>query len=196
MDIQSSVGKLEYYDFDANWDAFLRAWRSPPVAHAADLDAAIWREMGFFKNYRHGDPLWKQTKTTYWIYKLAELAQAKAREERHAAMYRRTMDVVCPRLSSSALYYRVCFAEVIKGCEPRPGTIESFGMPEGAFVFKNALLECARALFPAGSVGMFTLNGRTLIVVDSKTVLDPFGYYFHRHDDDPKYDLSTRTTST
>lgn len=188
------MDRLEYYDFDTNWGPFLRAWLSPSVAHAAELDVAFWRDMGFFKGYKHGDPLWKQTKTTYWIVKLVELANAKSSAERHVAMYRRTMAVVCPRISSSDLYYKVCFREVIKGCEPQPGTLESFAMPEGGFVFRNALLECARALFPAGSVGMFTLNGRTLVVVDSKTVVDPFGYYFYKHDDNPTYDL-TRTTS-
>lgn len=189
-----SLNAMSYYEFDANWESFLHVWNTPRVQHSLELDIHLWKEMGFFHTYTKGDPLWKQTKTTYWLSKCVELAKNRSNAERHIHMFKRTMSVVCPRISTTELYYKTCFKMVIRDCEPKPNTIESFIIPEGVFIFKNTMLECARLLFPNNPVGMCMLNGRMITVVSPMNILfDLFGYYFDKYDKNVKYDLSTFT---
>ena len=181
---------LSYYDFDANWPMFLQVWEDPEVQQALILDIQFWKELGFFKKYKQGDPLWKETRTTYWIGKCVELAHERAKRESHVAMFKRTMSVVCPRLSKKNVYYKTCFGATIKDCEPKPNTIEWFVMPEGPFVFRRTMLACAKMLFPSNTINVCIISNRMTTIIDSKIVFDLFGFYFNKYDKDVRYYLS------
>lgn len=184
---------LSYYDFDSNWKAFLRAWNDPDVQRAFALDISFWTELGFFKNYKNGDPLWKQTKTTYWIGKCVERAQNKLRKESHIALFKRTMSSFCPGLSSAKHYYKACFGSVVKDCEPRPNTIEWFIIPEGPFIFRNSMLACAKIMFQTEDINVCMIGGRMVTLVKSNIVFDLFGYYFDKYDGIDRYRLSNQS---
>lgn len=169
---------MQYFDFRTNWQEFLKAWRQ--VDYHVELDIAYWKGFGFFKNFKPGDPLWRQTKTSYWIVKITENANNKIKTEMHVQKYKRTMQnqYIYPIMDYKESYYKRFFKNVYDECTPKPDTIDAFYMPEGTFIFKSSMLGCARILFPQEEIKQISCSGRVHTTIPRlNIVFNLFDYY-------------------
>jgi hypothetical protein len=169
---------MQYYDFRSNWLEFLKAWKQ--VDYYIELDIAKWKELGLFKNFKLGDPLWKQTRSTYWVIKNTEKANLKIQTEMHIQKYKLTMETQFPYQirDYKESYYKNCFKYVYEECEPKPDTIDAFYIPEGSYIFRYSIYECARILFPNEEILQLLCNGHVHTVIPRlNIVFNLFEYY-------------------
>lgn len=167
-----------YYDFDANWDSFLKAWYSHEVQYTLALEIECLKSIGFFKYYQHGDPLWKHTRSLYWKLRCAARAQQIMKDEQHLIKFRRTMTnqfgFPC---NMKNFFYTTCFSTLVERCHPVKDTIHAFIMPELSFLLKQSMQKCAETLFPGEIIEI-----KNDVITIKKTIqFDLFGYYNQKY---------------
>jgi len=177
-----------YYDFDQNWETFLQVWKSHEVQHSMLLDIEASKLLGFFANYRKGEPLWKYTRTLYWKLKINEIARADADSKNHAFKIKKSLHNFGLNIDVKTFYDKVYISRIASDYNPKPDTIDSFIMPEGSYIFLKSLALCAKILFPDDSVRIDFVNLRRCVVIKEKHIIfDLFGYYFWEHDHKMEY---------
>lgn len=168
-----------YYDFDANWQEFLGVWKTPEVQYALALDIEIWKPLGYFKNYRPGDDLWKYTKTLYWNLKAMNMANEIAKRDRPK------LNKVMMHQFGFTVQYNI--KATYETCFPQSNTIHAFMMPEAELILKHSLLECANKL-----LGGAIMTSEYILIPSKKIVFDLIGYYQYKYDKNMSYDLSKK----
>ena len=172
----------KYYDFDVNWNTFIKVWNSDTVQHAMEIDMTQWKEIGFFKFYIPGNPLWKETRTTYWTIKLTEQALNKIHNNNYINKIKK-IDNCMFRHHTNKLYRKIIFKHVIEECEPKQDTIDSLYMPEGFMIFKMAMRTCAYELFPNEIIRcLYNKNKWCILIPRLEIVFDLFSYYSWKYD--------------
>lgn len=168
-----------YYDFDVNWDSFLKAWYSHDVQYTLALEMECNKPLGFFKYYQPGDPLWKYSQSLYWKLRCAARAQQLMKEEQHLMKFKRTMQSQFGFLNNSKdFYYATCFKATVERCYPQPNTIHAFIMPELSFLLKNTMRQCAQTLFPQDLVEMTNDN---IVMINKSIKFDLLGFYNQKY---------------
>ena len=145
-----------YYDFEENWPAFLKAWKSDNVQESFEIDRCKWAKLGLFRDYVDGAPLWKESRIMYWTMRILEAASDKIKAENHLSKFEKSMERAGIRYSSKDVlrraYNKICFKEVYDSCSPKPDSIESFVIPDGKYILQNAMFACAEELFPTEEI--------------------------------------------
>lgn len=169
-----------YYDFDTNWDAFLKAWYSHDVQHILALEIECLKTLGFFKHYQAGDPLWKHTQSLYWKLRCAAKAQQLLKDEQHLVKFSRTMQTQFGfPLNTKDFYYATCFHKAVERCYPVKDTIHAFIMPELSFILKQTMHKCAETLFPGEIIEITKDN---IVTVKKNIKFDLLGFYNQKYD--------------
>lgn len=181
----------QYFDFEAHWREFLDLWNKDEVKHAFELDIYRLKELdiGRWRSYKHGDPLWKMSGNMYWPIKIAERAQELCRQEQHLHKMKKTLRNMGWHLRDpSATYRKVCMPEVLRECSPKQDSLESFVFSEGIFVYANSMFIIARHMFPGEEVKLIYSSGTPRVLVPrQKIVFDLMRYYYHKYDKKPSH---------
>jgi hypothetical protein len=178
-----------YYDFDGNWEGFVIAWNSREVQRCLELDIAKWQEFGYFRTYKHGDPIWTHSKMCYWITKLTNLAHEKITRENHVEKFKKIMGNQFGIKYSDAkkAYLKLYFKDIFESCKPKKDTIDSFIIPEGPTILKHTMKSCAHYLFPNEEIITIKKEFRNVVLIPRlKIVFNLFDYYFLNYDNDQK----------
>lgn len=167
------------YDFDSNWNIFLKAWYSHDVQYTLALEMEGLKSLGFFKYYQKGDPLWKHTQSLYWKLRCAAKAQQLMHQEQHICKFQRTMQTQFGfPINSKDFYYATCFKTTVERCHPEKDTIHAFIMPELSFLLKNTMRKCAEVIFPAEIIEITNDN---IITVNKHIKFDLIRYYNQKY---------------
>lgn len=173
---------LPYFDFYANWHRVLHAWNSDSVQHALALDIGHASQLGFFRTYKLGDPLWKESRTHYWTTRLTRQALQKMEDEHYYKHFERSMANAgiryCSRDQMKLACNAACFKHVYKECIPDPTCIHSFYFPEGSFLLPFTIKTLAASLFPDDTFTIIYHRGKKKLFSENlKCIVDFFDYY-------------------
>lgn len=170
---------MNYYDFDANWDSFLKSWYSHEVQHALKIEIECYKPLGFFKHYQQGDPLWKHTKSLYWKLRCVARAKQLMIHEQHLTKFKKTMQTQFgfPHDTTNH-YFATCFSKQVERCHPVKDTIHAFIIPELSFLLKRTMRTCAEVLFPTEIIEITTDN---VITIGKHIKFDLLGFYNERY---------------
>lgn len=194
-----------YYDFRANWPAFLEAWNGCDVQEqlCADMQRFCAGAHAFcvstragaqaHRRYTRGDPLWWYSATPYWHDRAAERALERVREERMLSSYKKTMNNLGFRYktkgSLEGAFFNTCFEDIVKDCYPERGTLDAFIAPGSEGYLSGTYYAAARALFPGETViHSISYVGNCVLLPDHKVLFDISGYYFDKPVHCAKYD--------
>lgn len=167
---------MDHYDFSKNWQTFLNAWYEPNTQYNLQLDIDKWKSFGLFKNYVLGGPLWKESKAMFWTLKITERAIQLKNHENHLNKFKKTMKNFYNNVNYEKMYYKMCFKDVCKQCEPKENTLEAFIMPQGKHILKNSMLQCAYNIFPNDEISL--LDNYTIVIKSKNIKFDINEYYF------------------
>jgi hypothetical protein len=177
----------KYYDFRANWDEFLRCWKSDAVQDELEYDIQDWCENHAFlmpdgsnPAWKRGAPLWRLSRTDYWHQKNNAAAEEYVERNGCLAKFKRTMEqqgrVFRDRHTAWEAFYEICWDQIIKDVEPKPDTLESMILVMGGGFLYNALSTAARRMFPVEDV--IYAKGGMVLLPEQKLVFDFMTYYY------------------
>lgn len=177
----------KYYDFRSNWTEFLKAWKSPSVQDVLYEDMQNWcRDHAYYEPdgtkpvYKHGDPLWKFSRTDYWATKHMDAANDYVEQNDCVAKFKRTMEQQGRKFSDDdaayEAFFEICFDDICSLFEPKPDTLESMIMIMGGQFLYPAMAEAARVMELDDYI-VQTEEG-VVLLPGKKLVFDFTGYYF------------------
>ena len=187
-----------YFDFDENWQQFLRIWKTEPVQRVLDEHMEIWcTNQAYFENMPDGSyrrpswnrstPLWRLSRTDYWHNKITKTLHDNTQAEhrwfvdglRRAGLKRKLDEDDTWRMyikqKSDMLYERN---------SPRKDSIDSFIMRMGKNYLHSAFVETARIMFPDEHIIEMKSDNLDILLCNRKMVFDIFGFYHEKYDGD------------
>lgn len=188
----------QYYDFDAHWGTFYKAWESDEVQWVLFDDMQGWcateayfEADGSRPTWKRGEPIWSLSRTDYWWGKLLDEAQRVDEEvngpHRHqhfrAAMLRAANIRYIDEEDLHEAYFSIVVSRIEEDLKPKPGTLESLVLFSGRNFLHYALMATARILFGEDRVDEIEhpVEG-WFVIVDDHVVMDILGYHFWKRD--------------
>ena len=213
----TNTSEWTFYDFDKNWDAFYKVWKTDDVQTILKKDMDNWCINEAFYEHKadgtmvkptwsKGEPLWHLSRTDYHATKISDIVSERIKNERMVYHYKKTMEQIFPKkyhkISNYDLHSEFSinfFSKIYEECSPKPHTIDSLILFMGKNYISDALHECALKLFSNDEVNFYHGNGNRgkkdndeIYIREQKIVFDLLDFYYVTRDNSkivpkPKY---------
>jgi hypothetical protein len=193
---QSTEQEWKFYDFDANWDKFLKIWKSEPIQDRLEYDMTNWcKNHTKDMKYKRGDQLWTFSETDYWSKNyndevINEAMDEVCEYEMVNTYYKRMKEILgdsydrCKDKDDDI--FQICMSAVMKKFTPKNDSLESLIMISGKNYIIESLYEVAKIIFRNKIIVLVDdadENNNFILIPSEKIVFDLFDYYFEREDE-------------
>jgi hypothetical protein len=198
--------KWKFYDFDANWEEFIKIWNSDDVQDILERDMNNWctEELHSRQTYERGDPLWTFSKTDYWFTKLNDAAWEEVHKYNMIETFHKRMKQLYGKnyTDDKDLVFEhfdeTWHNAIMEQYAPKPDTLESMIMIMGKNYLSDTFNKVAKIIYnqsdydsdeevygtPTDNI-IYTHYGNedSIILISSeKIVFDLYDYYFSKID--------------
>jgi len=194
------MAEWTFYDFDKNWDAFYKVWKTDEVQTILKKDMDNWCINEAFYEHKadgtmvkptwsKGEPLWHLSRTDYHDIQISKRADEHIEKDRMVYHYKKTMENIFQtkytKMLEDDLYEEfslICYEKIYEECSPKLHTIDSLILFMGRNFISHALLACAEKLFPNNDVVFYSGKSKNpndeIYICEQKIVFDLLNFYY------------------